>query len=157
MTNEEVVPNSDKAVAECRMVVSAAQPIIKPPEMNTGTSHNGNPNNLMSPQQLLQLQVKPNINFDSLVTSPPNYNRFSAMPVHPAPQPLLRYRPYDLMQEPDGTVNFLSQMEARCWVPIPVRRENPPSKETLSEWASSLQLGDGKRKPLDLKLSLGRF
>ncbi|QCD97543.1 hypothetical protein DEO72_LG6g2253 [Vigna unguiculata] len=147
MTNEEIVQNSDKAVTECTKVVSATHPIIKSPGKHTNTSHKGNPKNPNTPPQ-----VKPKKTFETVVTSPSKYNKSSAMVVPSAPPQ--RYRPYDLMQQPRRTVNFLSQMEARCMIPIQVRRENPPSNETLSEWASSLQLGNGKTKPLDLKLRL---
>ncbi|KAK7378281.1 hypothetical protein VNO80_03720 [Phaseolus coccineus] len=153
MTNEEVAQNSDEAVTEWTMV-SAVRPMIKRPEENTDSSHKGNPKNLATPPQLLD--VKPNITFDNrVVTSPPKYNNFSTMVVPSAPQNPLRYRPYDLTQQPQRTVNFLAQMEARSPIPIKVWRENPPSKATLAEWGSTLRLGDGKRKPLDLKLKLG--
>ncbi|KAG2405733.1 hypothetical protein LR48_Vigan03g224400 [Vigna angularis] len=149
MNNEEVVENSDKAVTECTKVVSATHSVIKSPEKNMDTSHKGNPKNPATPPQL-----KPKKTFDTVVTSPSKYNNSSAMVVPSPPQQ--RYRPYDLTQQ-RRTVNFLSQMEARSMIPIQVRRENPPTVATLMEWASSLQLGDGKTKPLDLKLKLRLF
>ncbi|ESW34345.1 hypothetical protein PHAVU_001G144500 [Phaseolus vulgaris] len=148
MNNEEVVDNRNEAASEWRMV-SAVRPLIKPREENTDTSHKGK--NLATPSQLL----KSNRTFDRVVNSPPKYNNLSTRVVPSAPQNHLRYRPYDLMQQPLRTVNFLAQMEARSLVPIKVWRENPPSKATLAEWGSTLQLGDGKRKPLDLTLRLG--
>ncbi|CAJ1907835.1 unnamed protein product [Sphenostylis stenocarpa] len=149
MTNKEVVQNNDNAVTECTKVVCAARPTIQSPERNADKSHKGNPQNLTTPPQLQQ--ITPNITIDKVV-SPPKLNKTTAIVVPSAPPQFLRYRPNDLRQQPLRTVDFLSQMEARCSIPIKVWRENPPTKAALAEWASSLRLGDGKRKPVDLKL-----
>jgi len=35
---------------------------------------------------------------------------------------------------------------------MPVQRENSPNNETLVKWASSLRLGDGRRRLVDFSL-----
>ncbi|KAG5043432.1 hypothetical protein JHK87_007347 [Glycine soja] len=67
---------------------------------------------------------------------------------HPYYYPTLRKRP------PQVTLDLLSSMVAGGMVPVQVRRENPPSNETLKAWASSLRLGDGRKQIVDLSLKL---
>lgn len=56
--------------------------------------------------------------------------------------------------QPWGTVDYLAQMEAASSAPAAqVPRENPPI-ETIVQWASSLRVGDGRRRKVDLNLKL---
>ncbi|CAJ1907873.1 unnamed protein product [Sphenostylis stenocarpa] len=65
------------------------------------------------------------------------------------------YHPYqrEIGQQPLRTVDFLSQMEACSSSPIQAPRANP-TIEMLEDWAASLGLGHGKKRPFYLKLKL---